>query len=817
MHIETQSDFDKTILTDLHVHSKHSTRPSQWVLQKLNCPECFTEPQLIYDRAKKQGMNLVTISDHNTIAGSLEIAHYNDVFISEEVTTYFPEDRCKLHVLVLNLDEALHRDIQKLRENVYDLVDYLNGKDILHILAHPLYDMNHLLTWTRLEQLLLLFRYFELNGAREPDQNDALQQIVAQLDASTIERLADKHGMRPRHERPWIKFLVGGSDDHSSLNIARMHTRVHGAHDVPSFLHALALGNCSPVGTPASPRTMAHNLYGIAYQFYRSKFPVGDLIAREPIMQFADCILTGKASREDGLRDRLPSLLSLRKVFQSFSGKEATSILDLVLDQARSLMESRPDILRKAGEKPGDCELEHDWFDMVNSMASRMSAHFTETIIDSLAGAKLFNIFQTLGSAGTIYSLLAPYFVAYSIFSRDRQFSEHCLAELRAEEFNGSTDFKLAVFTDTFSEMNGVALTLKQQLAIARDKGFPFFILTCGQDQPGTGVINFPSQGTFSLPEYPEQELHYPPLLEILDACYQQRFTHILASTPGPLGLAALWIGRVLKLPVYATYHTAIPQYVLERTGDRDMEELVWKGMIWYYNQMEAVFVPSESIAAELIERGLAKEKVEVYPRGIDTAQFKPTKRNGFWKGYFPDSEQTIKLLYVGRISKEKNLDMLVQAYRRHLSERSDLKLIFVGDGPDMERIRLQLPSENVVFTGQLEGEDLAQAYASSDIFVFPSCTDTFGNVVLEAQASGLPVIVTDRGGPMENMVHGQTGFVVPAHDCEALARAVSRLADDAELLQTMKRRAHDFCQSRSFESAFLNHWEMYKRPRQAA
>ena len=142
---------------DIHVHSKHSTRPSQWFLQKLGCPESFTEPRKLYEIAKSRGMSMVTITDHNTIAGALEIAHLPDAFVSEEITTYFPEDGCKAHVLALHITEAHHQDIQKIRENVYDLVDYLRRENIVHVLAHPLFGVNDKLTPWHFERMLLLF------------------------------------------------------------------------------------------------------------------------------------------------------------------------------------------------------------------------------------------------------------------------------------------------------------------------------------------------------------------------------------------------------------------------------------------------------------------------------------------------------------------------------------------------------------------------------------------------------------------------------------------------------------------------------------
>ena len=142
---------------DGHVHSKHSKRPSAWVLKKIGCPESFAEPLDIYRIACDRGMTHVTITDHNCIEGALEIAHLPNTFVSEEITTYFPEDGCKLHVLAYDIDERQHADIQKCRENVFYLVDYLRAQEIVHVLAHPLYGVNDRLQIEHFEKVLLLF------------------------------------------------------------------------------------------------------------------------------------------------------------------------------------------------------------------------------------------------------------------------------------------------------------------------------------------------------------------------------------------------------------------------------------------------------------------------------------------------------------------------------------------------------------------------------------------------------------------------------------------------------------------------------------
>lgn len=299
-----------------------------------------------------------------------------------------------------------------------------------------------------------------------------------------------------------------------------------------------------------------------------------------------------------------------------------------------------------------------------------------------------------------------------------------------------------------------------------------------------------------------------------------------------------LGLGLVVQLRL-----TAFPQYVMMLTEDAGLEEAMWRYMIWYYNQMDRVYVPSHATGDELAERGIARERIAFYPRGIDTETFTPARRNGFFNRYdgntvtlprtFLNSEearaagpgrtaapsnaaQPVRFLYVGRLSREKNLHVLADAYRLVAARAPHLRLVLVGDGPARAELEETLRGLPVTFTGYLTGDDLANAYASSDIFVFPSGTDTFGNVVLEAQASGLPVVVTDKGGPQENLLPGRTGAIVPEGDATAMAQAMLDMAADPARLDAMRADARAYAESRSFEAAFLQQWAMY-RDRDAA
>ncbi len=801
------------LAADLHVHSKYSKRPSQWILQKIDCPESFSDPKLIYGRAQDRGMDLVTITDHNSINGALEIAHLPGTFISEEVTCYFPQDGCKIHVLTLDISEEQHRDIQQLRQNIFDLVPYLREQEIVHIVAHPFYDMNNCLHIEHFEHMLLLFDLFELNGSRDDVQNQILQQILASLTAKDIELLADKHSLEPAGERPWVKTLTAGSDDHSSLNIARAYTRVPEATGVQDFLQGLRQGRAETHSQPATARTMGHNLYAIAYQFYKSKFNLDRHVQKDALLRFVDSALTGKIGSNRGFWSWLYDTIGAGRNAWSFTRSVDKDLCSMIRREGQAILDADPDLLILVHDSGLSLpERENKWFDFVRAASDRLIHNFSQTLVESASKARLFNIFQTIGSGGSVYALLAPYFFAFGLYSKDRPLARACLERLQGTpQARRNRSYKVALFTDTFDQCNGVALTLQSQANLAQNLDKELYILTCGSQLDLERQVNFVPFERIEVPEYPELDLACPSFLQVLDYCADNNFSHIHTSTPGPMGLAALAAARILHLPIYGTYHTSFPQYASKLTGDPDMESLMWKLMTWYYNQLDKIYVPSRATGEELRAHGIHQDKIELYPRGIDTHRFHPQHKNGFWEKRFGLRRDRLKLLYVGRISKEKNLETLAQAYAQISKARNDIQLIIVGDGPFLNQMQDDLSGTRAVFAGTLTGQDLSQAYASSDIFVFPSTTDTFGNVVLEAQASGLPVIVTDQGGPQENLIPEQTGLIVPALDVQALEKAVLTLAGDPQRLQKMKVQARQYMQERSTQEAFVQSWEMYE------
>jgi glycosyltransferase involved in cell wall biosynthesis len=226
--------------------------------------------------------------------------------------------------------------------------------------------------------------------------------------------------------------------------------------------------------------------------------------------------------------------------------------------------------------------------------------------------------------------------------------------------------------------------------------------------------------------------------------------------------------------------------------------------MILFYPSVDEVLVPSKFIAKLLHRRGLRNRKLLILDRWVDLDRFHPEKRTpGFWRRFGLENEDgLVKFVYVGRLGVEKNLTQLAEAYRRLRATRSDAHLVIVGDGPFRRQLEQLLAGLPVTFTGFLQGEDLPRAIASADAKLFPSTTDTWGNAPLEAEACGLPVVVSDVGGPCELMEDGVTGFKVRGRDADALHHAMVLLMDP-ETRARMGRNARAFVEQNRVDEPF--------------
>lgn len=777
---------------DLHVHSSHSNKPTYWAMRKFNVPESYTSPLYLYKTARERGMTYVTITDHNAISGALEIAHLPATFISSEITAHFPENGCKVHVVVLHITEAQFREIHELRKNVYELVAYLHSESIAHFLAHPLYAQNDKLNLEIIERSLLLFTTFEVkNGCRAHRFNGFTKRLVSSLTESVIQRLADKYDLQPYGSTPWIKGVVGGSDDHGGLFIARAHTTVYDTATIDGFIAAIRNGDSWADGEDGGPLTMAHSLYGIAHCFYRERLGERRRGSTPFVSALMDRFFNIGADKGSFVEKIRLFILKNLPASRNHTGKSFEEILDA---EARLLL---GDTEFLAGIR--DADSNRKIFAVTSRLANRLIFHYTNRLMSLPLNAGFFDYLNTIGTIGLVHTLISPYYLAFHHQHKGKELIRdltNALPEMRCQE----AAEKIALFTDTLDEINGVAITIKRLINTARSRGVELTVITAGDDasEAVDGVKKFLSVGDFVLPEYPELKLNFPPILDVMDYIEREGFTRIHVSTPGTVGLLGLLIARMMDIPVAGTYHTDIPQYVRSLTNDEFLEQAAWSYMIWFYGQMEEVMVPSAGTREQLRSRGLPPERMKPLPRWVDTDAYSPELRNPtFWKGRGLGLGRTV-LLYVGRVSREKGLEMLAAAFRELVDDGASIALAVIGDGPYREEMEAALAGYPALFTGYLSGEQLQTGYASADLFVFPSATDTFGNVVLEAQASGLPVIVSDEGGPQELMIDGETGLVFRAGSRSGLIGAIREMIADPLRITLMGLNARSFTRDKA-------------------
>jgi len=790
----------------LHIHSRHSARSEEWLFRRFDFPDSYSDPNQLYEQLRQRGMDYVTVTDHDSIDGCLEIVHLPRTFISEQVTTYFPQDGCKLHILVWGISEQQHRDFESVRENVFDLQRYLQSAQITHAVAHPLYSVNGKLEATHLEQLILLFKHFEgINGLRDALLSDLGHTLFKQLTPEKIDMLANRHRLAPTHAEPWRKILVGGSDDHGGQFMASAFTETPAAKSAEQFLGFVRTGNCRPWGQGGTPLILSHGFYNTVVCFIQDRFheklgPGGALLEK-----MFSRFMEGRDPTEFTLKEKTEFIVQ-----GVLSGK----IFDFAKPANVSLWKelsgyfARPEVKAKlTAQLTKVSEPERRTFLMANTVAEQLAFRFFNKFIQQLSSGNMVESMQALSAIAPILVILTPYIYGFHSQAPSRKWLRSLFKELTGEVPGALQNRKRAWFTDTLEDVNGVATTIRKMTAAGAAAGKELVVVASRSDLQLSDIPikNFPPIGEFELPEYELQKLSFPPILQMLDYVQRERFTEIIISTPGPVGLTALLAAKMLNLQTSGIYHTDFPQYIRILTEDSFLESVAWRYMHWFYGQLDTVFVNSEEYRQSWIKRGFEPAKLKILPRGLDTELFNPARRDYAFFEKFGASNGEVRLLYVGRISREKDLDLLANAYRRLRKEGLPVQLFVVGHGPYSEALAKSLPE--AIFTGYLRGTELAAAYASADIFVFPSTTDTFGNVILEAQASGLPVVVSDSGGPKELVTDKATGLITRSHDVEDFTRAIRALVSDRALRQRIANSARNSVIDRSWPRAFERFW----------
>jgi glycosyltransferase involved in cell wall biosynthesis len=789
---------------DLHLHSRYSDRPSEWILRKLGVPQSYSEPEELYQKLHAAGMTFKTITDHNRIEGCLEISHHPDVFISEEVTTYFP-DGCKVHLLVWNITEAQHLEIQKHRPDIQGLAVYLRSEKIPHAVTHPLTRINEMLTVDHFEKLILMFSTFEaVNSNREPLAQQVAIACLQSLTPAKIEAMSKRHGIDPYSPDAHLKSYVGGSDDHAGLYVGKAYTEIPGGATVREFFEQVAQRRSKPVGLRGDPLQLSSAFYQIVLKYALARLQKTAPLAAKLMRTMAERFLAGKNPTAFSFREKMGHLAEAVRTGQAFEfmkpGESSLTreVASFVTDA--QVGEALDRII--ATER----SVERRSFHMASYLTNQLGYRLTTQFIRRIEEGKVIDAIQSLTGLIPAGGLLMPYLISFAHHRPDRDLLREASTRIRGEVPKELQNHKRAWFTDTLEDVNGVARTICAMAKAAQEAGHSLTVVTSRSEMKITGlpIKNFEPVGEFEIPEYKLQKMSFPPVLEMIDYIHQEGFTELIISTPGPVGLTALAAGKLLGLRMSGIYHTDFPQYARFLSDDALMESLIWSYMQWFYGQLDLIYSNSGFYRRCWIERGIPESRLEILPRGLDTELFNPKHRNeSYWKNR---GAKGPVLLYVGRVSKEKELAFLTEMAWELKKRGEDFTLAVVGDGPYREEMAKCLPE--AIFTGILTGQELGVAYASADLFVFPSTTDTFGNVVIEAMAAGLPTLVSDVGGPRELVVREEQGGVFAARNLGVWVEGLSRWLHQLPSLEKRQKLSKSVHDERSWDRAFAVFWE---------
>ncbi|WP_112181773.1 MULTISPECIES: glycosyltransferase family 1 protein [Paraliobacillus] len=359
---------------------------------------------------------------------------------------------------------------------------------------------------------------------------------------------------------------------------------------------------------------------------------------------------------------------------------------------------------------------------------------------------------------------------------------------------------RIAIFTDTFSpDVNGVATTLTNFISYLDQSEHTYHIFKPSLDQSQPLYIHPLLSMRFFL--YPEYQIHLPNYAQIKQSLKAFKPDIIHVVTPFSIGLYGIRYALKNQIPLVGSYHTNFDQY-LRYYHLRFLSQAVWKYLHRVHEPMQRIFVPSPDTMQQLKRKGFTN--LRLWQRGVDTNAFKPSIHNETFREKYNITTPFI-LSYVGRLSPEKNIDSLIQIISGlQTSFSNKIHWLIAGDGPERQRL-IELNIPNITFTGYVHGQELTDVYANSDLFVFPSATETFGNVVLESLASGTPVIGANTGG-VKYLLEKHTyahGIACDPNKPDQFVKAITELLTNRLKRKQMETSARVFAKTKSWKKIF--------------
>ncbi len=667
---------------------------------------------------------------------------------------WFKGEPQAVHVLCYGITPEDHEWLQAHNDSVEDCAAYLAEHEITSALAHPFYAVEAPLLARHRRRLAELFPIWETrNGSRAKELN--LPAFV----------YIETHGGTP----------IGGSDDHAGIDIGRTFTETPAAADPAEFLAHIRAGRAAAHGAQGSAAKWTHAAMSLAIRSLGSEReagrpdPAAVLKIVERVMREGD-VRHGSVGGDLGPDD---ALALLRAWLQS---------MDLEIDEGKLI-----ELLQNGDLGHADLERrarrihERELARVVHEIAetfkdlSQPSENSRQRILARAEGP------ISAGAAAAFDACVPviPYAAASAFLGREK---------LKLTRTDGDRP-RIALVADGLGGMHGVTHAIRQ----IRDRGVPGFeVEVIGTDADVDRRLSAVAE--IDIPFYEGLKIGVPSVPALVEALSEGRYDLVHVCSPGPAGAGAWLLARVLELPLLGSYHTELAAYAGLRTGQPQIEAIAGLALGKFYGACDVVLSPSSATDARLRQLGIAPDRIGRWDRGVDLERFGPALRE---PGSLPGP---VNVLYAGRLTKEKGVELLADAFLAARRRDPRLHLVLAGGGPEEAALRERL-GDHATFLGWLHGPALARAYASADVFLFASETDTFGQVILEAQASGLPVVAVDAGGPATLIENGQTGLLAPPEP-DGLASAVLSLVQAPLLTERLRRAGLAAVRGRTWEAS---------------
>ena len=558
-----------TSRADLHVHSTASTLSKLGVQRSLSLPECATPPEEVYDLAKRRGMDFVTITDHDTIAGALAIDHLPGTFISEELTVAFRGEPQAVHVLCYGITPDDHEWLQAHNDDVEACAAYLNAGEITAALAHPFYAVQAPLTARHRRRLAQLFPIWETrNGSRAKELN--LPAFV----------YIETHGGTP----------IGGSDDHAGIDIGRTFTETPRSATPVQFLEHIRNGRAGAHGAQGSAAKWTHAAMALAVRSLdggqacgRPK-PGSVLKIVERVMREGE-YRRGQAGADLGPEDALALLRSW------------LAAMDLRLDESELL-----ELLQEG-------EISHpDLYRRARRIHERKLGQAVKDVVAMVDGHTL-DLKRAQNAVFDACIPAIPYAAASAFLAREKH---------KLTRSDGDRP-RVALVADGLGGMHGVTHTIQQ----IRDRGVPGYeVEVIGTDADVDRRLSAVAE--IDIPFYRGLKIGVPSLPAIVEALAEGRYDLVHLCSPGPAGIGAWLLARVLELPIVGSYHTELAAYAGLRSGVPQLELMAGMALGAFYGSCDAVLSPSPASDRRLAELGIAETRIGRWDRGVDLHRFDP-------------------------------------------------------------------------------------------------------------------------------------------------------------------------------------------------